>query len=145
MFEHPNAEIDSAGLARTLSERFAVLAIEPDPKETTEEIWKRNCELSAEGQRAVKEIIGKMYSNAPDLVREYTKVLFIVTPSRNAVATIDQTILSVVSQAGNFAIRYHIQDGGSTDGTLERIAEWRGLLRGRSNRYGRSRRTARSR
>jgi glycosyltransferase involved in cell wall biosynthesis len=39
----------------------------------------------------------------------------IVTPCRNAAAFIDETIFSVISRAGPFTIRYHVQDGGSTD------------------------------
>lgn len=48
----------------------------------------------------------------------------IVTPCRNAVELIDDTIASVVTQRGPFALRYHLQDGGSTDGTLERLQNW---------------------
>ncbi len=55
--------------------------------------------------------------------------IFIVTPSLNSVATIDRTIQSVVSQAGNFRIRYHVKDGGSTDGTLDRLQWWSRWLR----------------
>lgn len=49
---------------------------------------------------------------------------YIVTPVRNAVRTIDATIWSIVSQAGNLDINYHVQDGASTDGTLEKIQAW---------------------
>jgi glycosyltransferase involved in cell wall biosynthesis len=52
----------------------------------------------------------------------------IVTPCLNAERFIDETIFSVVSQAGPFRIRYHIQDGGSTDATLEKLDRWRRLL-----------------
>jgi glycosyltransferase involved in cell wall biosynthesis len=52
----------------------------------------------------------------------------IVTPCRNAAAFIDETIFSVISQAGPFSIRYHVQDGGSTDGTVEKLDAWRRLL-----------------
>lgn len=54
--------------------------------------------------------------------------IIVVTPSFNAHETIDRTILSVASQAGNFAIRYHVQDGGSTDGTVERLKYWQKRL-----------------
>lgn len=50
--------------------------------------------------------------------------LMIVTPAMNARDTIDRTIQSIVTQAGNFFIRYHVQDGGSVDGTLARLAWW---------------------
>ena len=48
----------------------------------------------------------------------------IVTPVLNGEKFLDQTILSVVSQAGPFSIRYHIQDGGSKDATLGIVAAW---------------------
>jgi hypothetical protein len=49
---------------------------------------------------------------------------YIVTPARNAVRTVDQTIWSIVSQTGYIHIHYHVQDGGSKDGTLEKIEGW---------------------
>ena len=65
---------------------------------------------------------------ALDAVNPCAKV-YITTPCLNAAETIDQTILSVVSQGcGDFAIRYHIQDGGSTDGTVEKLEKWQSLL-----------------
>jgi hypothetical protein len=50
--------------------------------------------------------------------------IYVVTPCLNAVETIDRTLQSVLTQAGNFHLQYHIQDGGSTDGTWERILWW---------------------
>ncbi|NRA31184.1 MAG: glycosyltransferase, partial [Parvularculaceae bacterium] len=50
--------------------------------------------------------------------------IYVVTPAYNAASTIDQTIASVVNQAGPFELHYHVQDGGSTDGTLERLMSW---------------------
>jgi hypothetical protein len=52
----------------------------------------------------------------------------IVTPCLNAARFIDETIFSVLSQAGPFRVRYHVQDGGSTDGTIEKLDRWRRLL-----------------
>lgn len=57
------------------------------------------------------------------------KTIYIVTPCLNSVDTIDQTIFSVVSQAGSFSIKYHVQDGGSTDGTLEKLQKWEERLK----------------
>jgi glycosyltransferase involved in cell wall biosynthesis len=51
-------------------------------------------------------------------------VFCIVTPVFNGVTYIDDTIQSVLSQAGDFAVHYHIQDGGSTDGTMDRVRLW---------------------
>jgi glycosyltransferase involved in cell wall biosynthesis len=52
----------------------------------------------------------------------------IVTPVLNGERFLDQTILSVVSQAGPFTIRYHVQDGGSNDATLSLLAAWQERL-----------------
>lgn len=52
----------------------------------------------------------------------------IVTPTLNSLKTVDETILSVITQRGDFFIRYHIQDGGSTDGTQERLQQWSEIL-----------------
>jgi glycosyltransferase involved in cell wall biosynthesis len=60
--------------------------------------------------------------------QETEKTFYIVTPCLNAEDSIDQTIHSVISQAGNFHIQYHIQDRGSTDGTIEKIKFWVNLL-----------------
>ena len=57
------------------------------------------------------------------------KTIYVVTPCINATDTIDGTITSVVSQAGDFRLRYHVQDGGSTDGTLARLEAWTQRLR----------------
>ena len=57
-----------------------------------------------------------------------TTDIVIVTPCLNAVTTIDQTIQSVLSQAGRFRVQYHVQDGGSTDGTWERVLWWQETL-----------------
>ena len=55
-------------------------------------------------------------------------VIYIVTPSLNSANTIDRTILSVVTQSGDFSIRYHVQDGGSSDGTLQKLEAWKKRL-----------------
>lgn len=50
--------------------------------------------------------------------------VFIVTPCFNAADTIDQTIASVLNQAGPFELHYHVQDGGSLDDTGLRLQRW---------------------
>ena len=52
----------------------------------------------------------------------------VVTPSFNSEQYIDDTILSVVSQSGSFELLYHVQDGGSRDGTLAILQRWERLL-----------------
>jgi len=54
----------------------------------------------------------------------------VVTPVFNGRAFLDETILSVVAQSGPFKIRYHVQDGGSSDGTLDVLQRWSKLLSG---------------
>lgn len=49
----------------------------------------------------------------------------IVIPSRNAREFLDQTLFSLVSQAGPFRLHIHVQDGESSDGTLEAAEAWR--------------------
>lgn len=51
--------------------------------------------------------------------------IFVVTPSFNSQDTIARTIISVLSQYGDFELHYHIQDGGSTDGTVAIIQAWK--------------------
>jgi hypothetical protein len=51
-------------------------------------------------------------------------VVLVVTPVRNGAEYLDQTIQSVLEQRGDFEIRYHVQDGGSSDGTLAIIRHW---------------------
>lgn len=53
----------------------------------------------------------------------------IVTPSYNQGQFIEQTIISVLSQEGDFFIDYIIADGGSTDNTVEVIKKYDTLLR----------------
>lgn len=52
----------------------------------------------------------------------------ITTPVLNGEAFLDETILSVVTQSGPFSIRYHVQDGGSSDATLAILAAWQRRL-----------------
>ncbi|HWJ74440.1 MAG TPA: glycosyltransferase [Kaistia sp.] len=57
-----------------------------------------------------------------------SELLTIVTPTLNSEDFLDETIASVVTQAGDFSIRYHVQDGGSKDGTLAIIEAWQARL-----------------
>lgn len=53
----------------------------------------------------------------------------IVTPSYNQGQYIEQTIKSVLDQAGDFFIDYIIADGGSTDKSVEIIKKYDNLLK----------------
>lgn len=52
----------------------------------------------------------------------------IVTPSCNSVRFIRETMLSVITQTGDFTIQYIIFDNCSNDGTVEIIADYQGKL-----------------
>ena len=53
----------------------------------------------------------------------------IITPSFNQGKFIEESILSVISQEGEFSIDYVLVDGGSTDNSLEIIKKYDTLLR----------------
>ena len=53
----------------------------------------------------------------------------IVTPSYNQGEFIEETIVSVLSQAGDFHLDYIIMDGGSTDNSVDIIKKYDQLLR----------------
>jgi glycosyltransferase involved in cell wall biosynthesis len=65
--------------------------------------------------------------------------VYVVTPSYNSERFIDSTIMSVISQEGDFSIRYHVQDGGSTDGTVDKLAYWKRILTDEPNHWLRCR------
>ena len=67
----------------------------------------------------------KIHSIGPSKIGKW---IYICTPVLNAEKTIDQTIQSVISQSGDFFLHYHIQDGGSTDKTLDKLESWKSLL-----------------
>ncbi|TZG27947.1 glycosyltransferase [Sphingomonas montanisoli] len=52
----------------------------------------------------------------------------LITPVFNGSEYIDDTIQSVLSQSGDFILRYHVQDGGSNDDTLTKLAEWKSRI-----------------
>jgi len=54
--------------------------------------------------------------------------IYMITPSFNSAETIQETLMSVCNQKGDFYIRYHVQDGGSSDETLKILSEWKRLV-----------------
>lgn len=52
----------------------------------------------------------------------------IVTPTFQSEAYLNACIHSIVGQSGVHEVHYHVQDGGSSDGTLELVRRWQALL-----------------
>ncbi len=125
LFEHKIKEIDLKKLERSLGEELNKSIKLLDDCNATDNI----IEICGNNQKKGWEICSSLIVN--NKIRQIEKnenVIYIVTPSYNSASTIDQSILSIISQEGNFSIRYHIQDGGSTDGTLEKIKKWEKIL-----------------
>ena len=59
----------------------------------------------------------------------------IVIPTFQADGWLDQALNSIFSQVGRHAVRLHLQDGGSTDTTLEIAQRWRALSESRANPF----------
>jgi len=53
----------------------------------------------------------------------------IITPSFNQAEFIERTILSVISQKGDFEIEYIIMDGGSSDDTVQIFKEYESRIK----------------
>ena len=58
-----------------------------------------------------------------------TPLFSIITPSYNQADFLEETIKSVLNQAGDFTIEYIVADGGSTDQSLEIIKKYDKLLK----------------
>jgi glycosyltransferase involved in cell wall biosynthesis len=63
-------------------------------------------------------------------------LVLIVTPTHNIENFLNETILSIVSQVGDFDLHYHIQDSQSTDATLDIINSWEQTLRRDDHPWG---------
>ena len=61
---------------------------------------------------------------APARAERTDPLVSVVTVSLNAVATIEDTLASVSLQQTDFAVEHICVDGGSTDGTRDRIDHW---------------------
>jgi glycosyltransferase involved in cell wall biosynthesis len=89
-------------------------------------------------QRQVLEKLKVRYARThkatsdPDSPLQNGPFVIVVTPALNGARFINETISSVVAQRGAFALRYHVQDGGSTDGTLDLLKAWEIRLRRRN-------------
>src|ERR1700733_1277774 len=101
--------------------------------ETLERLEQRIQSLEprlAFNQRQILEKLKTCYRKKDEILSNVDAPLqegpfvIVVTPSFNGARFLDETITSVVSQRGEFALRYHVQDGGSTDGTVDILKAW---------------------
>jgi glycosyltransferase involved in cell wall biosynthesis len=120
--------IDFEELAKSLESRYASLIQKEKSDDTMEDVVRVTNVFHDKGYKICLEHLGLDPKQSPPPRSTAWPVIYIVTPCMNAASTIDQTILSVLSQAGDFSIRYHIQDGGSTDGTIEKLEQWKRRL-----------------
>ena len=60
----------------------------------------------------------------------------VITPCFNAASTIAQTIESVIGQVVSMPVRYHVQDGLSTDGTQDVLTRYQKRIAENPDRYG---------
>ncbi len=130
LLERIDDGIDSEGVSQNLGPALARSLKDLPVFEDLSSIEMKAAEFQAMGRKACLDFMRVDAKRDCPQRREKDsgKVFYIVTPCLNAVSTIDQTVLSVFSQAGSFSIRYHIQDGGSSDGTTERLLYWQHRL-----------------
>tara|TARA_R110001583_G_scaffold158168_1_gene310092 strand:- start:2177 stop:5929 length:3753 start_codon:yes stop_codon:yes gene_type:complete len=113
-------------------EKFAAEISESTMRETSQRLeylwkerdWSNNSKMIND---IVWELTKPMIENISGAINKACKdfiTINICTPVYNGKDTIDKTIKSILDQKGDFHIRYHIQDGGSTDGTLTIIKNW---------------------
>jgi glycosyltransferase involved in cell wall biosynthesis len=65
-------------------------------------------------------------------MKNINNIISIITPTLNSEKYFEETILSVLSQAGDFIIDYIVIDGASTDRTLEIIKKYEKLIRNKN-------------
>ena len=107
-------------IEKTIKRLIATEIVEED----TDTIVLALARFSEEGKNFAKKIIMESGMEQP-IPKTLIPSVFIVTPSFNSADTIDRTIRSVVFQQGNFNLHYHIQDGESDDGTLDKLRDWK--------------------
>jgi glycosyltransferase involved in cell wall biosynthesis len=62
-------------------------------------------------------------------------IFLIVTPCFNSIEFISETIKSVLNQRGDFNVLYHVQDGGSTDGTIDLLHNYERNIKYSNNKH----------
>lgn len=97
---------------------------------------KYGIEIDADKASPVDEYLNKGLSCGENILKSKYAYIYIVTPAYNSAETIDKTIQSVIYQKGSFRLCYHIQDGGSTDGTIEILRKWESFIINNKGEFG---------
>ncbi len=128
IYEHGIENVDSKEI-RNCFEKHLV-GLEYERFSDQEKIIETKSKVNIVGREVCHRLSGFSGEVKNDIYfSNLVSVVYIATPSFNAEDTIDQTVFSILTQAGNFSIRYHIKDGGSSDGTLEKIKKWEKRLK----------------
>ncbi|MTW21252.1 glycosyltransferase [Allochromatium palmeri] len=132
-FEELTKLIESEGMSQELYRRFTSLWADRDVGRETKAIAHDLWLFSKPIERKSTEQTIVDYERRDDSA---TTRIFLVTPVLNGAEYIERCIKSVVNQEGDFELYYHIQDGGSTDGTIQVVESWKkriesGELQGR--------------
>jgi GT2 family glycosyltransferase/SAM-dependent methyltransferase len=126
IYNHGLKDIDLVSLSQHLEEEYnRLISNLQRPQNDMLDIEGIFKNFRAAGKQICKYFINITNATQPEKKNDFWPVIYIATPCLNAVATIEQTILSIITQAGDFVIRYHIQDGGSTDGTIDLLSRWK--------------------
>jgi len=91
-------------------------------KRVEAEFLKNNCDesLPIKGALTINELLPSPIYRECDFINS----IWFVIPCLNAANTIEETLNSIFAQEGNFTLHLHVQDGQSTDGTIEIIKKW---------------------
>jgi glycosyltransferase involved in cell wall biosynthesis len=88
------------------------------------ELHRKLVELKQRPERTSVSLAGETSEQSSPIT------ILIATPTFNVAPYLEEALQSVVTQEGDFTIRYHIQDGGSSDDTLAIARRWQARIAG---------------
>ena len=126
---NPDVHADFSAIGPGLKTELAKMLASPcKPGSETEQGMIRECAVfKTAGRDAMRR--HHMETDTPPPASRFP-TLYLVTTCRNAADTIENSLRSILEQEGDFFLRYHVQDGNSTDDTVALLERWR---RGLSN------------
>ena len=121
---NPDAKTDFAAIGPELKAEVArLLKSSPKAGTETERGMIRECAAFKSAGRDAMRPHGMESDNPPPATPFPT--LYLVTTCRNAADTIENSLRSILEQEGDFFLRYHVQDGNSSDNTVAILEKWR--------------------